>query len=239
MKYPANFHKNWHGLLDHLFNDRRMLKVAKYIQANKDNICPEYNNIFRVFSLNPYDIKVVILGQSPYNNSSAIGYAFAVPDKDHITPSYNIISDAVFDYTMDFGAIYDTTLSHWVDQGVFLLNRHLTVRKNGRHGEHAILWEWFTEGVIKVLSDNFSAIVFNLWGNKAKEIEYLIDKNKHYVIEAIHPAYTARNKSKSYYVPEEQNFSSYNVFEKTDEILYKINKQKIEWSGFTYLTKED
>lgn len=239
MKYPPNFNENWHGLLDHLFNDSRMIKTAKYIKANKDNICPDYSNIFRAFSINPYDIRIVILGQSPYNNSAAIGYAFAVPDEEHITPSFNVISDAVFDYTIDFGAIYDTTLEHWVKQGVFLLNRHLTVRRHGNHGEHAVLWDWFTEGVIKVLNDNFSGIVFNLWGEKAKEVKHLINQNKHYVVEAIHPAYTARCKNKLHYLSKEQNFSSYNVFEKTDKILYKINKEKIEWTGNTFLTKEE
>jgi uracil-DNA glycosylase len=69
-----------------------------------------------------------------------------------------------------------------------LLNASLTVRQ-AEPLSHAQIWlGFFTDAVIRVLSEKREHLVFMLWGKFAKEKAALIDRSKHLVLTAAHPS---------------------------------------------------
>jgi len=248
---PKIIHKNWEPIIGHLFDDERYEIIRRVVHDNLYidtkgrrvfNLCPTVANIYRVFQMNPYDIRVVILGLSPYwtyhnKKRTAIGRAFAIPNEDHMTPSMSMILDALAYYSSDlvFESNYnfDYTLEHWENQGIMLLNRYLTsIVHQSDSTVHKNVWDWFTKGVINGMSQHLSAIVFNLWGNDAKEVKGFIDENKHYIVEACHPQatnYALRKYGMSHKIPTKLNFIKQNPFKTIDDILYKLNGEKINW----------
>ena len=95
---------------------------------------------------------MVIIGQDPYHNpNQANGLAFSVPMNIKHPPSLvNIFKEIEQDLSIKYPLSGD--LSHWIKQGVLLLNSTLTVRKNkpGSHQNRG--WENFTNEVIKLIS---------------------------------------------------------------------------------------
>jgi len=57
-------------------------------------------------------------------------------------------------------------LESWCKQGCLMLNTALTVRYKEPNC-HAKIWAWFTDDIIKHLSDTKENLVFVLWGNPA------------------------------------------------------------------------
>ena len=110
-------------------------------------------------------------------------------------------------------------LTTWAEQGVLLLNSTLTVRAGeaGSHQHHG--WETFTDALISTLSDQKEHLVFMLWGNYARQKKYLIDTQKHLVLEAPHPsplsAYTG--------------FFGCGHFSKANDYLRKWDRKEIVW----------
>ena len=166
--------------------------IRDEIRAGK-TIYPPGKLIFNAFNTTPVDnVKVVILGQDPYHKpGEAMGLCFSVPKGVTIPPSLRNIYKELKD---DVGAEIPPhgDLTHWAEQGVFLLNAMLTVERS-RAGSHKnIGWQSFTDAVIGRLSDEKDGLIFLLWGNFAKSKKVLIDEMKHYVMEAVHPFTSGR-----------------------------------------------
>ena len=110
--------------------------LKKEIAAGK-TIYPPGPLIFNAFNTTPFDkVKVVILGQDPYiKPGEAMGLSFSVPRGVAIPPSLRNIYKELQD---DLGCPIPKhgDLTHWADQGVFLLNAALTVEK-GLSNSHA------------------------------------------------------------------------------------------------------
>ena len=79
-------------------------------------------------------------------------------------------------------------LTHWAEQGVFLLNASLTVRAGEPMSHSKIGWAEFTDTVIKKISGEKKHVVFLLWGKFAQEKRVLIDESKHLILRAAHPS---------------------------------------------------
>ena len=93
------------------------------------------------------------------------------------------------EWQVDLGisAIPNGDLTTWAQQGVLLMNRVLTVLP-GVAGSHRNLgWEYFTDLIIKRLSDDSVFRIFCLWGNDARQLASLISADNG-VIEAAHPS---------------------------------------------------
>ena len=58
--------------------------------------------------------------------------------------------------------------SIWAREGVLLLNTTLTVKEHLANSHSKCGWAWFTDNVIKLISDNTENIVFILWGGNAR-----------------------------------------------------------------------
>lgn len=170
-------------------------------QANKECIFPKRNDIFRIFKeCEINNIKVVILGQDVYHSSpdQANGIAFSVNEGVKYPPSLKNIHKELLMCYPDTEIRGD--LSHWVKNGVFLLNCSLTVLQ-GKPGSHIHIWKNFTDDVIKVINEyGNKGIVFCLWGKFGESKEHLIDSSRHNVLKCSHPSPLSAYKTKSPFI---------------------------------------
>ena len=106
------------------FNAQDLDYLMRMLDASKKTIYPSPENIFKVFELNPQDIKVVILGQDPYYNpGQAMSLAFSVhPDAKTPKSLINIFKELKSDLGIERT---NPDLTDWHKQGVFLLNNSL------------------------------------------------------------------------------------------------------------------
>ena len=151
--------------------------------------------IFNAFNLCPFDrVKVVVIGQDPYHEpGQAMGLSFSVPEGIPAPPSLvNIFKEIEQDLGKPMPPNGD--LTRWADQGVLLLNATLTVRAHEANSHQRLGWATFTDAAIKALSDRRDNLVFMLWGGFARGKKYLIDTNRHLVLESVHPSPLSANR---------------------------------------------
>lgn len=168
------------------------------------------------------DLKVIIIGQDPYHNpDQANGLAFSVNrELKKLPPSLKNIYNELKTDIDDFIIPEHGDLSHWVKQGVLLLNTALTVEKNKPASHAKIGWTTFTNNVISYLNKEHIDLVFILWGNHAQAIGADIDETKHFVIKSSHPSPFSVKKS----------FYGSKPFSRTNEYLHSKNKKTIDWT---------
>jgi len=120
-----------------------------------------------------------------------MGMSFSVPRTTKCPPSLQSIywalhNDEAINFTRPQPAHGD--LTKWAQQGVFLLNAILTVRKAASNSHQKKGWEDFTQQVIRTISRDTDGVVFMLWGKKAHDKAALIDSKKHLVLSNVHPS---------------------------------------------------
>lgn len=217
----SKFHPNWWNLISSEFNKDYMKKIYQYLISRKidfTEICPSSDKTYKAFEYDPKDIKVVIIGDEPYNDKSlAQGLAFSVPSSTDKLPSVlkNIIREVEEDI---YGGLYldnDPDLSKWSKQGVFLLNTNLTVEENNPLSHQHLGWDQFTSQVVKLLNNKPTPVVFMLWGN-ARAYKPLLTNKKHLILEADYPS-------------EIHDFKGCKHFSKVNEFLRTNNIQQITW----------
>ena len=175
-----------------------MKRLGQFLRAEKASgkkIYPQGREIFRAFSLTPFDlVKVVILGQDPYHGpGQAHGLSFSVPEGVSHPPSLvNIFKELETDTGKNYPK--NGSLTSWASQGVLLLNATLTV-ESGKAGSHQNKgWEQFTDAVIDVISTQCDHVVFMLWGNYAKQKGKRINQERHLVLTSGHPSPLSANR---------------------------------------------
>lgn len=182
------FNNLWDEYLKDEINKKYFIDMMLYIDNlyQKETLYPSRDDLFRVFSLDPQDIKIVILGQDPYySEGMADGLAFSTKNKKRPASLRNIYRELESDLSIS----RDTNdLSSWHNEGVFLLNTVLAVKSGEPLSLNGIGFERFTDKVIKIISDKTNNVVFMLWGKKAQDKISLIDTNKHLVIKTSHPS---------------------------------------------------
>lgn len=183
---------SWKQALKKEFEQPYFQQITHHIKTEKSQgkiIYPPGAYIFNAFNLTPVNkIKVVIIGQDPYHGpGQAHGLCFSVKKGTPPPPSLiNIFKELQEDTGMDIPQHGD--LSHWAEQGVFLLNASLSVRAGEPMSHSKIGWAKFTDEVIKKISEVQDHVVFMLWGKFAQEKAYLVDTSKHLVLKAAHPS---------------------------------------------------
>jgi uracil-DNA glycosylase len=183
---------SWKQALKDEFSKPYFQQIPLHLKTEKSQgktIYPPGSLIFNAFNTTPLDkVKVVILGQDPYHGpKQAHGLCFSVQNGVPPPPSLiNIFKELQEDIGIkipDHG-----NLTHWAEQGVFLLNASLTVRASEPMSHSKIGWAAFTDTVIKKISDIKKNVVFLLWGKFAQEKSALIDQSKHLILRAAHPS---------------------------------------------------
>ncbi|RDU64708.1 uracil-DNA glycosylase [Helicobacter sp. MIT 14-3879] len=224
MMINVNIESSWKEILSEDFKSEYFSNLReKYYFAVKNTITlPPPKLLFNAFNLLPFwEVKVVILGQDPYHNienntPQANGLAFSVSKGVTPPPSLkNIFKELNRDLGMPIPNNGD--LSSWEKEGVLLLNTILSVEFKKPLSHKSFGWETFTDNIIKNLSLKREKIIFMLWGNYARSKKYLIDTNKHFVLEAPHPS------------PLAKGFIGCGHFSKTNNILKEIGLKEINW----------
>jgi len=215
--------KEWKEALAEEFAKPYFAGIKQFLAEQKaagKTIYPPGPLIFNAFDKTPFSqVRVVILGQDPYPGpGQAMGLCFSVPKNIPIPASLrNIYKELHRD--VGFKVPSHGDLTAWTEEGVFLLNTMLTVEKN-RAGSHSnIGWQFFTDAVIKKLSDQQRGIIFLLWGNYARSKKLLIDTAHNTVLEAAHPSPLARDA-----------FKGCAHFSKVNQILMERGEQPINWT---------
>jgi uracil-DNA glycosylase len=133
---------------------------------------PPGEQVLRAFS-QPLDaVRVLILGQDPYPSPGhAVGLSFSVaPDVDPIPRSLqNIYQELETDVGLPRPSTGD--LTPWVERGVMLLNRVLTVRPGAAGSHRGKGWETVTAHAISGLASRGGPLVAILWGRDAQSLE--------------------------------------------------------------------
>jgi len=149
----------------------RLTEVGAFLRAEAaagHRYLPAPDRILRVFRTPLSEVRVLVVGQDPYPTPGhPIGLAFAVDA--HVRPVPRSLQNMYQELRDDLGippALHGD-LSRWSRQGVFLLNRVLTVRAgdSGSHRGHG--WEAITECAIDALAARGGPLVAILWGRDA------------------------------------------------------------------------
>jgi uracil-DNA glycosylase len=183
-------------------------------------VFPPKDKIFYAFSLTPLEnLKVVILGQDPYHGAGqAQGLAFSTPFNITNPPSMRNMLKEIED-DIGISVCQNGDLTSWAKDGVLLINAILTVEESKPKSHHKMGWEIFTDNLIKFISQNSTDVIFILWGSSAIKKEKIIDKSKHHILSGVHPSPLSAYRG----------FFGCKHFSKTNDILVKIGKEKINW----------
>lgn len=212
--------KNWYQY----FSDDDLMRIKKIQHALLERrkhtlIYPEHHNVLRIFKdLKPEDTKVIILGQDPYHDGNATGYAFACAN--NISPSLYKIIEA---FQNSPQSLIDTepnaSLEYLVNQGVMLLNTILTVEPSAPLSHADIGWQNIMARFIRNFSLRNPNVIYMLWGTQAKKFKTAIYPRHNLILEYHHPAYSARQRLK-WDCPH---------FEQANEYLKQQEKLIINW----------
>ncbi|KAL9040018.1 MAG: hypothetical protein Q9214_004643 [Letrouitia sp. 1 TL-2023] len=171
-------------------------------------------------------VKVVVLGQDPYHNvGQAHGLSFSVRPPNPAPPSLKNIYTALkkdypsFNPPPNRGGL----LTPWANNGVLMLNTCLTVRAHeaNSHANHG--WEKFTQKVIDIVAKTRTrGVVFLAWGTPAGKRMAKINKEKHCVLQSVHPSPYSADKG----------FFDCGHFKKTNEWLKQRygDDGEIDWN---------
>ena len=185
---------------------------------NPQEIYPASTQIFRVFKLPLEKIKVVILGQDPYHTPGvADGLAFSVQTAKLAPSLRNILKEVKSDIGQTI--IQNGDLTPWLEQGVFLLNNVLTVKKGHAGSHRQIGWEQITEDCIKLLNIKLPHAVFILWGSDAQAKAKFIDPAKHLILQSVHPSPLSAYRG----------FFGSKPFSEANRFLKSHHLQEIKW----------
>jgi len=213
----------WDEALAPLFADERYKKIREFLKREYSThvVYPDMYDLYNCFRYTPLEnVKAVILGQDPYHEpNQAHGLCFSVKKGVPLPPSLKNIYKEIED---DLGICEPDCgdLTKWANQGVLLLNTTLTVREHMANSHSKCGWAWFTDSVIKLVSDKCENVVFILWGGNARSKAPLIDVKKHLILQCAHPSpLSAYN-----------GFFGCRFFSKTNNYLISHGKQPIDWN---------
>lgn len=235
MNLFKNVHESWIPLLYSVAYEEDLLNFLESL--TEESFQPEAEEVFRVFKMPVSDIKVVLIGKSPYPMPLfPNGLAYGVVKGNPILPDLikdlrdKVNTDVKIDTTVNW-----QTLEQWENQGVFLLNAALTTI-TGEDNSHKEVWENFTKKIVSYIS-YMNPCIWMLWGDlyktyigsvknpfivegyneeTIKEIPMYLDKN--YIFPGLFPGTK---------VPEGGN--QYRGFSYTNVILNKKRLKKITW----------
>ncbi|MCP3965006.1 MAG: uracil-DNA glycosylase [Lentisphaerae bacterium] len=216
--------ENWNALLQQEVASDWFADLQSFLdnEWRCETIFPPRELIFNALSTtSPENVKVLILGQDPYHDDDqAHGLSFSVPQGMKLPPSLRNIYKEM---ASDVGIEPPTTgnLEPWAEQGVLLLNTVLTVRAHQAASHQKKGWENFTDAVIKKVNDNYSGVVFVLWGSHAQKKIPLIDQSRHCVISSVHPSPLSAHRG----------FFGSKPFSKVNAALETFGRAPINWSA--------
>ena len=213
-------HSRWHQLLKEQLPEGYFKQINQFLDQvyASGTVYPPREKVFQALkTTNLEEVKVVILGQDPYHGpGQAQGLSFSVPDDIPAPPSLQNILKELLE---DVGVKTSHDLTPWAEQGVLLLNACLTVPAGQANGHAGLIWEEFTDAVIRLVSQEEEHVVFILWGAYARKKKSLIDVSKHLIIESAHPSPLSAYRG----------FFGSRPFSRTNAYLSEMGRESIDW----------
>lgn len=214
--------ENWDKVIGSQYNMPYLGRTMQTIKQDLQNgkvICPKINDIFRALRLTDYlKIKVVILGQDPYNSAGAAdGLAFS---SNKITPALKIIFDEIKGCTGQVRT--KTELDDWASQGVLLLNTILTTLQGSALAHKHLEWEQLTRFILQRVNELPQKLVIMLWGSHAIQYHKYFDGARHLILKAPHP-------QSDNYGNYRHTFRGTRHFEMCNDFMQSNNKSQIRW----------
>jgi uracil-DNA glycosylase len=189
-------------------------------QAAGRTFAPAPSRILAALTM-PFDaVRVLVVGQDPYPTPGhAIGLAFAVArDVRPLPPS---LGNLLQEYATDLGLPRPThgDLGAWVEQGVLLLNRCLTVQHGAPGSHRGRGWEQVTDAIVDALVTRDAPLVALLWGRDAQQLAPRLVKGRATVLEAPHPSPLSAHRG----------FLGSRPFTRTNAALEAVGAAPIDW----------
>jgi len=187
-------------------------------QAAGRAFLPDGDRVFAAFRVPFAQVRVLIVGQDPYPTPGhPIGLAFATAPQVRPLPKslQNIFREYVDDLGHPLPASGD--LTPWVEQGVMLLNRSLTVRPGTPASHRGAGWEEVTARAIEALVARGTPLVSLLWGRDARDLRPMLADLP--VIESSHPSPLSAHRG----------FLGSRPFSRTNELLTAAGAAPIDW----------
>ena len=212
MNLFEQMHPEWQLALSQCRTDLNAIDT----RLKSSETTPPYELIMRAYRKPLSEIKVVIFGQDPYPTPGvAQGLAFSTSETAHKLPASlrNIYKELESDcgtQPRDSG-----DLTHWSEQGVFLLNRILTTQPGFSLAHVHVGWQSFTEATAAVLGSQNVIGVF--WGNTVKDLQKYFDPEL--TISSAHPSPLSAYRG----------FFGSKPFSTANELLIKQGKSLITW----------
>jgi len=205
---PENRHPAWSDFLD----QKTMAMLDEIESCLGEDINPRKQDVLRFLTIDPGQVKVVILGQDPYPEpGAATGRAFEVGTLKSwhqpfrqvslknivrlIYKTYNHIED--YSDIPTFSQILpeindgrfalespDRLFKAWERQGVLLLNVWLTSCASSP-GAHRRIWHPFSKRLLNYLSGTYPDLTWFLWGKHV--ISYKPEIHSGTLMESRHP----------------------------------------------------
>lgn len=210
-------HPSWQAALA----DQRSLLAEIEAKVSVDaGVAPPLGMVMRAYETAIQEVRVLIVGQDPYPTPGhAIGLSFAVAPG--VTPLPRSLQNIMRELRDDLGKKVSTdgNLQNWAQQGVMLLNRHLTTATGESAAHFDAGWSKFTDASIRALNrargNRFVAI---LWGNEAISLKGLLPDAQ--LISSPHPSPLSARKG----------FFGSKPFSRTNEALRFVGEAEIDWS---------
>lgn len=209
--------KSWEYYIKQEYKYHYFKELLNFVSCRRElaTVYPPKGSVFQAFQLCPFEaVKVIIVGQDPYHGpGQAMGLSFSVPKGVKIPPSLqNIFKEQ--GQNPPHG-----DLTSWTKQGVFLLNRILTVEQAKPMSHANCGWETFTLHMLEHLAAEERPLVFLLWGDKARSLKSIIKHKQHLVLESSHPS------PLSVY----RGFAGCRHFTLANEFLISQGEKAIDW----------
>ena len=210
-------HPSWQ---EALAGQRDLLSEIEAKVSTDAAVAPALPLIMRAFEQPVDSVRVLLVGQDPYPTPGhAIGLSFAVAPG--VSPLPRSLQNMMRELRDDLGKEVSNggDLQRWSNQGVMLLNRHLTTSSGTSAAHFDAGWARFTDAAIKVLNRaRGRKLVAILWGNEAIALQKLLTDVQ--VISSAHPSPLSARRG----------FFGSRPFSKTNEALVFVGEQPIDWS---------
>jgi uracil-DNA glycosylase len=210
-------HPSWQ---EALAGQRDLLNEIEANVSTDAAVAPALPLVMRAFEQPVDSVRVLLVGQDPYPTPGhAIGLSFAVAPE--VSPLPRSLQNMMRELRDDLGKEVSNggDLQRWANQGVILLNRHLTTSSGTSAAHFDAGWARFTEAAIKVLNRaRGRKLVAILWGNEAIALQRLLTDVQ--VVSSAHPSPLSARRG----------FFGSKPFSKTNDALVFVGEQPIDWS---------
>jgi uracil-DNA glycosylase len=219
--FKKKFHPSWHNEIKPFIESKECDEIFRLLKERSfsgEKIAPTSHNTFKAFEVPLDELKVVVLGERPYD-----GFVDGFPVANGIYLDCSSIQRSSYELMnfyrgLEVDLFDGLKLDHYpeaynlkflADQGVMMLTAALTVEA---HGTHDNLWVPFTTYVMGILKKKNVPVIFI---GESSSYANLLDTENVYktetIKETIHP------------------WDTKGVFVEVNRVLEKKEKETIMW----------